>query len=293
MMGAKDLASTKEPATGVQDPLEQPQTRIALLEAFARTSDDALFSHDSDGRITTWNRSAERVFGYLDDEIVGEQSISLFPDHIRAELEALFETVMDGDEVDHFETEIRRKDGMLIPISLSLCPVFDDEGIPFASALRAQDITERRLAQATLAEMEATLREREALAHAGGWLWDVGTGTVQWSDETHRIHGLTPSQFEGTIEGHLALVHADDQPQLRTAMEAAVSSGRPFEHEYRAVWPHGEVRWLYLRAEPTIGSTGTVVGFKGIVRDVTVVVEPPDGDAVPASTTTRPEAAAG
>jgi PAS domain S-box-containing protein len=257
------------PRTDVRDALDEQKARLALLEALVRTSDDALFSHDSDGRITSWSRSAERVFGYLEDEILGEESISLFPEHVQTELASLFETVMAGDEVDHFETEVRRKGGMPIPVSLSVCPVFDADGMPFASALRAQDITERRLAQATLAEIETTLRAREALAHAGGWLWDVGTGTVQWSDETYRIHGITPSGFEGTIEAHMALVHVDDQAGLRVAMEASISSARPFEREYRVIWPGGGMRWLYLRAEPTIGSAGTVVGFKGIVQDVT------------------------
>jgi PAS domain S-box-containing protein len=241
--------------------------RLALLEAFARTSDDALLSLDPDGLITSWNRSAERVFGYLEPEIVGQPVISLFPDHCRAELQRVIETVGAGAEVDHFETEIRRRDGMPIPISLSGCPVSDASGAIVASALRAQDITERRLAQATLAEIEATLREREAAAHVGGWLWDVGTGTVQWSDETHRLYGLAPAQFEGTLDAHLALVHGADAAGLRAAMEASVASGRAFAHEYRVVRPDGELRWLYARGEPTVGSTGTVVGLRGSVQE--------------------------
>ncbi|HWW54096.1 MAG TPA: PAS domain-containing protein, partial [Acidimicrobiales bacterium] len=71
------------------------------------------------------------------------------------------------------------------------------------------------------------------------------------------------------------------------------NSARPFEHEYRVVGPHGELRWLYLRAEPTIGSTGTVVGFKGIVRDVTAADGPRGSGPLPTSATSRPEAAAG
>ena len=67
----------------------------------------------------------------------------------------------------------------------------------------ARDITEQRLAQAALAETEARLREAEALAHVGRWLWDVGSGAVQWSEELHRIHGIDPRDFDGTLEAHL------------------------------------------------------------------------------------------
>ena len=98
-----------------------------------------------------------------------------------------------------------------------------------------------RLTQATLAEVEARLREGEALAHVGRWLWDVGTGAVQWSDEFHRIHGVDPLEFAGTFEAYMTCIHPDDRDRVRAAMEAAVASGRRFEEEYRAVLDDGAV----------------------------------------------------
>jgi PAS domain S-box-containing protein len=193
----------------------------------------------------------------------------LFPEHLQPEIKRVFDTVRAGDRVDHYETETRRSDGLPIPISLSLCPVLDAEGQPIASLLIARDITEQRVAQATLAEIETRAREREALAHIGTWLWDLGTGTVQWTDELHRIHGVDPLDFEGTFEAHLDCVHPDDRPRVRRALEESAASGRPFEDEYRIVRPDGEPRWLYARAEPTIGSTGMAVGLRGIGQDVT------------------------
>jgi PAS domain S-box-containing protein len=243
--------------------------RLALAEAVVDASDDAVFSLDPDGRVTSWNRSSERIFGYPAGEVTGRASSMLFPAHLRPQVVAVLAAVAGGDQVDHFETEIQRRDGMPAPVSLSARPVVDAEGRAVASAVIARDITEQRLAQATLAEIEARVRDSEALAHAGGWLWDLGTGTVQWTDELHRIHGIDPLDFDGTLESHLATVHSDDRGRVRAAMRSCVTSGRPFEEEYRVVRPSGDIRWLHARAVPTVGSAGAVVGLRGIGQDVT------------------------
>jgi PAS domain S-box-containing protein len=243
--------------------------RLAILEAFVETSEDAVFSQNPEGEITTWNRSSERIFGYPRDEILGQPSTILFPEHLQSETQQVFDTVVAGDRVDHYETEIKRKDGMPIPISLSLCPLFHTHGRLMASVLIARDVTEQRLAQATLAEIETRIREGEALAHVGSWLWDVRTGTVQWTDELHRIHGVDPLDFEGTLDAHIDRIHAEDQARVWRGLAEAVASGRPFEDEYRIIRPGGELRWVYARAEPTVGSAGDVVGLRGIGQDVT------------------------
>ena len=190
----------------------------ALLVAILETSDDAIYGQDPSGQVTSWNRAAERCFGYRGAEIVGQDAISLFPDHLRTDVQAVFDAVRAGDRVSHFETEILRKDGMPIPISLSLCPVHGAGGELVSSVVIARDITEQRLAQAALAEVEARVRESEALAHVGSWLSDLRTGTVQWSDQFHRIHGVDPVDFGGTLEAHLDAIHADDRNRVQSAV---------------------------------------------------------------------------
>jgi PAS domain S-box-containing protein len=241
----------------------------ALFEALVDTSDDAIFCQDQAGRIARWNRSAERIFGFPAGEVIGKRPASLFPEHLRPEFETIFSTVLAGDQLKQFESEILRRDGMPVPISLSMCPVLDDDEQPVASVAIARDITEQRLAQATLAEIETRVRESEAMAHVGSWLWDVRTGTVQWSDEFHRIHGVDPLDFDGTFEAHLARIHADDRDRVEQALQDAVDGTRAFEAEYRVVRPDGTVRFLHARAQPTIGSAGAVMGLRGIGQDVT------------------------
>ena len=133
----------------------------------------------------------------------------------------------------------------------------------------ATDVTERQLAQAGLAASEARLRRGEALAHVGGWAWDVGSDSVQWSDELHAMHGLDPSEFDGTMEAHLAPIHGDDRAEVRSGMESAVAGGRRFVAEYRIVRSDGGVRWMHAEAEAALSSSGAVVGLQGVYQEVT------------------------
>ncbi len=190
------------------------------------------------------------------------------PEHLRDAFGSVLEAVAAGDAVRRFESELVRCDGMPLAISLTACPVLGDAE-PVGAILVARDITEQRLDQAALAEVEARVREGEALAHVGSWLWDVRTGAVQWSDECHRIHGVDPLAFDGTFEFHLRCVHPDDRVGVRAAMDAAVAQRHAFDAEYRVVRPDGDVRFLHARAQPALGSAGTVLGLRGIAQDVT------------------------
>lgn len=242
--------------------------RIALLESFVEASDDGLFSHRADGVVTSWNRSAERIFGYPGSEIVGQPSVALFPEHLRPEVELVFAGGLAGDWVRHFEVEMVRKDGMPIQVSLSLRPISTPDDAPAQCVVVARDVTEQRLTQAALAEMEARVRESEALSHVGTWGWDLRTGAFQWSDELHRIHDVHPLEFAGTFEAHLDVMSVDDRERIRAGMLGAVESLRSFEDEYRVVAQDGSVRLVYARAEPIIDSAGSVVGLRGIGRNV-------------------------
>jgi PAS domain S-box-containing protein len=250
----------------------EPSTE-AVLQAVIETSDDAIFTTDAAGRIVTWSATAERLFGCPSEGVIGMALDRLFPPHLRTGIAAVTARVAAGERVIHFDSEVLRPDGLPVPISLSVCPVNDDHP-PRAAVVVARDVTEQRLAQAALAEVEVRLEEGEALAHVGSWLWDVRTGAVQWSTEFHRIHGVDPLDFDGTFESHLARVHPADRDGLQAELEHSVATGRPFHHQYRIVRPDGAVRVVRVRAQPTLGSAGTAVGLRGIGQDVTGPGEP-------------------
>jgi PAS domain S-box-containing protein len=240
-----------------------------LLQAIIDMSDDAIVTCNAKGKVTSWSATAERLFGSLAGDVLDAPLELLFPAHLAEEVRGIIATVLAGDRVRNFETEILRPDGLPLPVSLSLSPVFDAEQVSVGAVVLARDVTEQHLAQATLAEIDARMEEGEALGHIGSWLWDLRTGAVQWSAEFHRIHGVDPLDFDGTFESHLRLIHPGDRDAARAAMVASVESGRQFNGEYRVVRPDGEVHMIQVRAQPTFGSGGNALGLRGIGQDVT------------------------
>jgi PAS domain S-box-containing protein len=240
-----------------------------LLKAVIDLSDDAIFTVTTGGEIASWCATAERIFGFRADEVLGTDIASVFPEHFRQTVREVLERAISGEHVRHFESEVIRSDGMPVPVWLSLCSLLDENKAPIAVEILARDVTEQKLAQAALAEVEARLEEGEALAHVGSWLWDLRTGAVQWSAEFHRLHAVGPADFDGTFDSYIELVHPDDKDRVVAAMRSSVEFRRPIEMEYRVVVPDTGIRRIHVRAHPTIGSSGKAIGLRGVGKDAT------------------------
>ena len=117
---------------------------LARLAAIVDSSDDAIVSKTLDGTITSWNRSAQRLFGYTAAEAVGQPIFLIVPPERRAEEEGVLARLRAGEIVDHFETVRRRKDGSLVEISVTVSPVKDSRGRVIGASKIARDITQRK-----------------------------------------------------------------------------------------------------------------------------------------------------
>ena len=145
-----------------------------LLAAIVQSSDDAIVSKNLDGIITSWNRAAERMFGYPAAEAVGQSIFIVIPHDRLAEEEEVLRRIRRGESVDHFETIRRRKDGTTFPVSLTISAVHDERGIVVGASKIARDISDRRRAEAALAAAEAKQSDLQqrllALVSASGSL---------------------------------------------------------------------------------------------------------------------------
>src|ERR1051325_8249337 len=113
---------------------------------FARvvdSSDDAIVSKDLNGTIISWNRAAERMFGYTAAETVGKSIRLIIPADRQHEEDTVLATIRRGEAVTHFETIRQRKDGTLIPISLTVSPIYDDQGNVVGASKIARDISDK------------------------------------------------------------------------------------------------------------------------------------------------------
>jgi PAS domain S-box-containing protein len=138
------------------------------LAAIVESSDDAILSKDLDLRITSWNRAAEQMFGYTAREVIGQSVTVIIPESRWNEEESVMQLIRRGEKVEQNETERRRKDGSVIPVSLSISPIHDSAGVVVGASTIMRDIT-RRLAlekekQAREAAEEANRAKDEFLA---------------------------------------------------------------------------------------------------------------------------------
>src|SRR6058998_2283976 len=134
----------------------------AHLAAIVESSDDAIISKTLDGVVTSWNKGAERIYGYSADEIVGRPSSILLPAHIDEEPQIL-ERLKRGERIQHSEPIRRRKDGQDIDVSLTISPIKDASGKIIGGSMIVRDITERKLAEEEIkkssAQLEAAYKE--------------------------------------------------------------------------------------------------------------------------------------
>ncbi len=129
-----------------------------LYEAIVDSSDDAIVSKNLQSIVMSWNRAAERIFGYTAEEMIGESIAKLFPPDRLDEETHILARLQQGERVEHFETIRQHKSGRLIDVSLTISPIRNAEGLIVGASKIARDITEQKAAQRKLAQVNEELR---------------------------------------------------------------------------------------------------------------------------------------
>ena len=117
------------------------------LAAIIESSNDAIISKNLESIVTSWNKGAERLFGYRAEEMIGAPITVLFPEDRQDEEERILERIRRGERVEHFESTRQRKDGSLVEVSLTISPVKDSRGRIIGASKIARDITNHKQAE--------------------------------------------------------------------------------------------------------------------------------------------------
>jgi PAS domain S-box-containing protein len=179
--------------------LRENEDQLRWLASIVDSSDDAIVSKNLDGVVTSWNRGAERIFGYSAEEAIGQPITLVIPKDRQDEERTILTRIRRGEHIDHFETVRRRKDGDLIVVSLTISPIKSANGEIVGASKITRDISAQKRSQEQIATLarEAEHRSKNLLANV------VATVNLSKSDT---VEGLKQA-IEGRIQA-LANVHS-------------------------------------------------------------------------------------
>ena len=248
-----------------------------LLAAIVSDSQDAILSKTLDGTILTWNPAAQRLYGFTPREAIGRHISLIVPDDRHHEVAEILRRLAAGERIEHHETVRRRKDGGLVQVSVTVSPIYDDDGRVAAASVIARDVTQRFAAELALAEGERHRRsilarmlrsEEEERSRIATALHDdtvqVMTASLIAMDRVTLV-----ARRRGDAEVEAALTYA------RATLAEATDRTRRLMFELRPAMlhDHGLAAALRLLAEQTAREMGAAARFSGDVRRFDPVTE--------------------
>jgi len=254
---------TKSPIANLQSPELAPYWLAALIES----ADDAVISKTLEGIITSWNKGAQRIFGYTADEVIGKSITILIPEGHLDEEPAILARLRAGERIEHYETVRVRKDGKHIDISLTVSPIKGPKRQIIGASKIARDITEQRQARRALDEASERLKLALTAARLGDWSWDAKTDVVTMSETAASILGITPGHYM-TRTIMRDLLHEEDREPSRLAIENALAQHRDYDIEYRVIRANGSEVWVSSKGRGIYAANGSVAGMLGFVQDI-------------------------
>jgi PAS domain S-box-containing protein len=194
----------------------------ARLAAIIESSDDAIISKTLGGIITSWNKGAERLFGYTAGEAIGQSVLMLIPDDRHDEEPGIIARIRRGERIDHYETRRRRKDGTLIDLSLTVSPVKNEKGEVVGASKIARDITDRKRAEQ---QRELLLNEiKHRVKNTLGTVQAIASQTFRQAPREER--DIFGARIRSLASAHDLLTHQDrEKVEMADVAERAL---RPF-----------------------------------------------------------------
>jgi PAS domain S-box-containing protein len=262
-----DLQGYVGSALDISERKASEETR-SNLAAIVQSSDDAIVTKDLNGIIQSWNASAERIFGYKEDEVLGKPITIIIPPELHGEEMNILRRLRGGERIEHFETVRVAKGGAKVLVSLTVSPVRDGSGRIVAASKIARDITRTKQVEQELRESEQRIRFCLDAANLGTWHWDVKSGKVRWSENMEEIHGQRPGSFTGNFESFLEGIGDEDRQTIKRAIQRALEGDGRYHAEYRQVRSDGAMAWMEAIGQVIYDASNRPASMMGVCRDV-------------------------
>ena len=251
--------------SGAIKPMREEEA-IAHLAAIVDSSDDAILSRTADGIVTSWNRAAERLYGYRAEETVGRDISFLVPDGRMDELKLFTERILHGERVKNIETARLSKDGREIQVSLTLSPIFAADGSIIGISTIARDVSQRKQMERMLLESEERYRTLVEMAPDAVFVHTPEGRFVYANCAALGICGFAGLE-QLQRSNLLDLVHPDDRGSLVARIGQLLAGEELSPGECRFIRPNG--------TEVSVESSAALIDYQGrpsiqmIARDVT------------------------
>lgn len=235
----------------------------ALLAAVVGSSDDAIITKTLDGIITSWNASAERIFGYSAPEMIGQSVFRIVPTGRQDEEPTIIERLKKGERVEHFETVRVRKDGSHIDVSVTISPLRDAAGVIVGASNVARDISDRRRSDEAKFHLAAVIDSSDDA---------IVTKTLEgivtsWNPGAARIFGYSEAEMVGTP---LMRLIPEDRLSEEAEILRKIRAGERVAH-FETIRRRKDGCLIHISAtiSPIRNGKGDVVAASKVARDVT------------------------
>lgn len=243
----------------------------ARLAAIVDSSDDAIVSKNLSGIIETWNKGAERIFGYTAEEAVGHSILLVIPSHLHHEEDRILRQLRNGERIQHYETVRRHKDGSLVDISLSVSPIRDENGQVIGASKIARDITAQKRAQRTAMEAQARLAITLGSIGDAVLATDTNSRVTYANPVAEKILGYTQPDLIGReLREVFRIINEDTRRPVENPVERVIEEGGVvgLANHTVLVRPDGREVPIADSGAP-IRSDGQLIGVVLVFRDVT------------------------
>ncbi|MCC6372165.1 MAG: PAS domain S-box protein [Bacteroidia bacterium] len=257
------------PSTSTFNRLRLPEIeeKISKLNSIVQSSDDAIITMNMDGTITSWNESAERIFGYNSAEMVGFKSTATLPADKNEEAVYLLSSVNMGQKISNLITRRLHKSGSVIDVAISVSPIFDTKGTIKGLSKIVRDITYQKRNEQLIIENEERLQLVLSVSDLGTWELDLQTNEIRYSKKYLEILGYKEPQAFTHAE-LLKHVYPDDWEVRERAMKNAVSEG-VLNYEFRLMRHDGSLRWIEAKGQVFYDNEKKPAKLIGTFRDIT------------------------
>lgn len=243
------------------------------FHSLVESAPDGIIVGDETGKIAIWNKGAQKMFGYQDDEIIGQPIAVLMPEsyrqHHQENMKKLQKTGISKSSGEIMELEGLRKDGDVFPIELSLSKWRSKDHDLFGGICR--DITERKLANKALEVSEKQLRLSTEMASVAVWEYDFIENRMTRSANHDKLYGMEP-QDEWVVDTFLNATHPDDRDRSKRTIQESIKPGGSdyFGFDFRVIWPDESVHWLSVAGQIVKRDLhGTGIDARGCLIDIT------------------------